>query len=46
MSPFSTSRTTTEGFESICVRTGLIELTLIPDLGGKISSLRDARTNR
>jgi len=46
MSPFSITRTTTEGFESICVHTGLIELTLIPELGGKISSLRDARTNR
>jgi hypothetical protein len=46
MSPFSITRTTTEGFESICVYTGLIELTLIPELGGKISSLRDARTNR
>ena len=46
MSAFSLSRTTTEGFESIRVHTGLIELTLIPELGGKISSLRDARTDR
>ena len=46
MSPLSIARTTTEGFESICVHTGLIELTLIPELGGKISSLRDARTDR
>jgi hypothetical protein len=46
MSPFSIAHRTTEGFESICVRTGLIELTLIPELGGKISSLRDARTDR
>ena len=46
MSLFSRIRTTTEGFESICVHTGLIELTLIPELGGKISSLRDTRTNR
>lgn len=37
---------TTEGFEGICFHTGLIELTIIPELGGKISSLRDARTNR
>jgi galactose mutarotase-like enzyme len=46
MSPFSITRTTTEGFESTCVHTGLIELTLISELGGKISSLRDTRTNR
>ena len=46
MSPFSIAQRTTEGFESICVKTGLIELTLIPELGGKISSLRDARTDR
>lgn len=46
MSPFSISRTTTEGFESIRVHTGAVELTLIPELGGKISSLRDSRTNR
>ena len=46
MSSFSISRTTTEDFESIQVHTDVIELTLIPELGGKISSLRDARTGR
>jgi hypothetical protein len=46
MSLFSISRTTTEGFESIRVHTGVIELTLIPKLGSKINSLRDARTGR
>jgi hypothetical protein len=46
MSTFSISRTTTEGFESIRVHTGVIELTLIPELGSKINSLRDARTGR
>ena len=46
MSPFSINRTSIEGFESICVHTGSIELTLIPELGGKISSLRDTRTKR
>jgi len=46
VSSFSISRTTTEGFESLCIHTGVIELTLIPELGGKISSLRDARTGR
>jgi len=35
-----------EGFEGINVHTGLIELTLVPELGGKISSLRDMRTAR
>jgi len=35
-----------EGFEGIRVHTGLIELTLVPELGGKISSLRDTRTRR
>jgi len=46
MSLFSITRTTTEGFESLCVDTGLIELRLIPELGGKISSLRDTHTQR
>ena len=46
MSPFSITPTTTEGFESLCVHTGSIELTLIPELGGKISSLRDRRSGR
>ena len=46
MSPFSISLTTIEGFESIRVHTGVAELTLIPALGGKISSLRDTHTNR
>ena len=46
MSSFSISRTTIEGFEGIRVHTGVVELTLIPELGGKISSLRDTRTDR
>jgi galactose mutarotase-like enzyme len=46
MSPFSISPTTIEGFEIIQVYNGVVELTLIPALGGKISSLRDAHTNR
>lgn len=46
MSALSIARMTTEGFESIRVHTGLIELTLMPELGGKISSLCDTRTNR
>jgi len=39
-------RVTIEGFEGLSVRTGVIELTLVPELGGKISSLRDMRTGR
>lgn len=40
------TRTDVEGFEGIRVHTGLIELTLVPELGGKISSLRDLRNGR
>ena len=40
------SRTVVEGFEAVRIHTGLIELILVPALGGKISSLRDARTGR
>ena len=42
----STTRIDVEGFEAIHVNTGVIELTLIPYLGGKISSLRDVRNQR
>jgi galactose mutarotase-like enzyme len=42
----SIARTTTDGFDSIHVHTGVIELTLVPELGGKINSLRDARSGR
>jgi len=44
--PLSVTRTQTEGFETIHVHTGVIELSLIPELGGKVSSLRDVRTGR
>jgi hypothetical protein len=44
--PISINRTKTEGFDSIRVHTGIIELSLIPELGGKINSLRDVRTGR
>jgi len=46
MTPLSLSRTSVDGFEAIRAQTGVIELCLIPELGGKISSLRDARTGR
>ena len=42
----SITRTKTEGFDSIHIHTGIIELSLIPELGGKINSLRDVRTGR
>lgn len=42
----SINRTKTEGFDSIHVHTGVIELSLMPELGGKINSLRDVRTGR
>jgi galactose mutarotase-like enzyme len=46
VSPISVAKVAVENFEGIYVHTGLIELTLVPELGGKISSLRDARTGR
>ena len=42
----SITRTKTEGFDSIHVHTGTIELSLMPELGGKVSSLRDLRSGR
>ncbi len=38
--------TTLDGFDAIQVNTGMLSLTLVPELGGKISSLRDERTGR
>jgi len=35
-----------EGFDALTAETGPLALTLIPALGGKISSLRDARSGR
>ncbi len=46
MTPLSITRVIVEGFDGIHVHTGAIELTLIPELGGKVSSLRDTRTGR
>ncbi|MEI7844683.1 MAG: hypothetical protein WCK35_02665 [Chloroflexota bacterium] len=37
---------TSTGFESIHVHTGKIELSIMPELGGKINSLRDVRIGR
>ncbi len=46
MTPLTITHTTTEGFDGIHVHTGVIELNLIPELGGKVSSLRDSRSGR
>jgi hypothetical protein len=40
------TRGTIEGFDTVEVNTGPISFTLIPALGGKISSLRDRRSGR
>ena len=42
----SVTRSTIEGFNSLSIQTGAMELSIIPELGGKINSLRDARTGR
>ncbi len=44
--PLSITRNVIEGFDSIHVNTGVIELNIIPELGGKISNLRDSRSGR
>ena len=46
MSVPSVARVDVQGFEGIQVQTGVIELTLVPELGGKISSLCDTRNGR
>jgi hypothetical protein len=42
----SVARITIDGFDAVEVNTGLAALTLIPELGGKINSLRDLRSGR
>ena len=42
----SVTRSTIEGFNSLSIQTGVMELSIIPELGGKINSLRDSRTGR
>src|SRR5205814_1423766 len=46
VSPLSITRGECEGFETVEVDTGVLGLSLMPDLGGKINSLRDLRTGR
>lgn len=43
---FSIEQITVEGFQGIHIQNGVIELTILPELGGKVSSLRDCRTQR
>jgi len=42
----SVTRSTIEGFNSLSIQTGVMELSIIPELGGKINSLLDSRTGR
>jgi len=46
MNLISISHSSIEGFNSVHVRNEFIELVILPELGGKISSLRDTRTRR
>ncbi len=46
MTSLSVTRGKIEGFETVEVNTGLLSLSLVPELGGKINSLRDLRTGR
>lgn len=42
----SVTRSSVEGFDSVQINTGVMELSIIPELGGKVNSLRDTRTGR
>ena len=42
----SVTQSTIEGFNNLSIQTGVMELSIIPELGGKINSLRDSRTGR
>jgi galactose mutarotase-like enzyme len=46
MNYLTLKRTDSNGFEVVEANTGVIALKLMPELGGKISSLRDMRTGR
>ena len=46
MSHFLITHGTTEGFATVQVDTGPLHLSLAPELGGKINSLRDLRSGR
>ena len=42
----SVTRSTIAGFNSLSIQTGVMELSIVPELGGKINSLRDSHTGR
>ena len=46
MSNLTTTRSTVEGFDALQIDTGAIAFTIVPELGAKISSLRDSRSGR
>ena len=46
MAQLSITAGKTDAFESVLVNTGALSLSLVPELGGKISSLRDLRSGR
>ena len=46
MSPLSVTRGMSDGFETVLVDTGGLSLCLVPELGGKITSLRDLHSGR
>jgi len=46
VNPLSINRSFIEGFDSVQINTGITELSIIPELGGKVNSLRDSRTGR
>src|SRR5215471_9935677 len=46
MTELTISRTSLEGFEAVVVDTGALSLSVVPALGGKVSSLRDLRNGR
>jgi galactose mutarotase-like enzyme len=46
MSQINIGHGTVEGFDTIELDTGALALTIIPELGGKLSSLRDQRSGR
>lgn len=46
MSSLTITRSNIDDFSAVTVNTGPLSLTLVPELGGKITSLRDERTGR
>jgi len=46
MTQLSLTHGTADGFASVQVSTGALSLSLVPELGGKINSLRDLRSGR